>query len=557
MTIAELFVAIGIKVDNIDQLTALETTLKNITANARAAVKAIAALNGMVIKPPTVAPAPANAQPAAPVPPPAAFPRGAANPYTSGHFIGPRQFQPPAAPVPPPPSRVIAWTSAAKKLSAELNKVALAAGAATASIIILINKSIDAAMRMSNFGTATALSTDRLQEFQHAAQVGGAAAGDMLALLDSLQLKQAQIALGEGDLSPFAFFGIDPNQDTNKVIDQLRQKLKTFSKEQLSVAREMAARLGVGRDLFAALLRDSQKLQEAFVVSRESIESTQDLNAAWQGLTFRLAVIRNQLVSAIAPAFAKLAKVISAVLVPIAGFLKFINGNSGAAKILRGVLVALAIQIGLIAVALIGVTTALGAFSVAAGIATAASSAFGAALIGTVGPALAGLGKAAAAFGFLAAKIAILGLLLEDLWVTLNGGDSLFSRIAEWTGGIEFMTRQFQLWADIWDWITGGITTASDILKDMADFVPDWLKNFLGFGGADMAVNPMQTITQAAAQPPSNQRGGMGGSTVSQTNDVNINVNGARDPASVANDVNKAMQRSYADAAYSLPVTRI
>lgn len=546
MTVAELFVSLGIKVENADQLTALETALKNITNQAKAAVAAIKALNAATVTGPTVQPV----NPSAPGPAPAPT---APNPLAVPQPV-PGGGQPaPPVPVPPlpTPTRVIAWASAVKKLSVEINKLAAVTAIAATGVIVLINKAIDATMRMANFGTATGLSTDRLQEFQHAAQVGGASASDMLALLDSLQLKQAQIALGEGDLSPFAFFGIDPNQDTNAVIDQLRVKLKTFSKEQLAVAREMAGRLGVGRDLFAAMLREARKLDEAFVMSPEAIEATQELNSAWKDLTFRLAAIRNQIVSAIAPAFAQMIKIMGVLLTPIAKFINYLNSGTRLANILRGHLAGLAIVLGVVAAAIISGSAALTAFTVVVGIFTVATSAAGVAIWTALAPILPIIALVVAAFVALVAQVTVIYLAFEDLWTAFHGGDSMIGRLLEKFGLISEAGSGIKAISEFWDGVTDSISLAADALGLFVGIVPDWVKSW--FGSGDVAVNPMTAITQAAAMPPSNQPGG-GGGVNNQTNDVTINVDGSKDPRATAAAVDQGLKRSLADAAYQMPV---
>jgi hypothetical protein len=79
--------------------------------------------------------------------------------------------------------------------------------------------------------------------------------------------------------------------------------------------------------------------------------------------------------------------------------------------------------------------------------------------------------------------------------------------------------------------------------------VPEWLSNL--FGGGDVAVNPLQQITQAAAQPPSNQAGN---SSSSQNNDVTINVDGSKDPQATAKAVNGGLKQALSAAAYQMPV---
>ncbi len=598
MTLAELMVAIGIKVENLDQLAALETMLRNVTAQARAAVAAISALNGTNTKAPAIPSVPApgapSVTPGTPPTQPAQPPGIPAQPGATP--VGPAPVGPvpnptrpapapnmapvrpaPGGPAPTSPNFIgphpSAWVNqqrglalstagmakmvtGVKALSGHLNKLTvMMAGVATVAIV-LASKAISATMEIANFGESTGLSTDKLQQFSHAAQVGGASGKGMLALLDSLQLKQAAIQLGEGDLSPFAFFGIDPNQDTNAVIDQLRAKLKTFSKEQLGVAREMAARLGVDSQMFAAMRRNAESLSSAFVMDKAAIDSTQALNAAWQDLSFKLAAIRNQLVASIAPAFTAVAAAITKVLKPIAVFSKWLSSSTTSANVFRGTLAMFAVVLGVLAVAVVIIAGAVTALSAALGLATAATTILGSALwaSGIAEVILLITGVVALAI----ATFVALGLIIDDIITTFQGGESACRELGDAIGSLiagpvlALMEAFSSLgdWAGkVWDSITDKISGA---ISSIGGLVPDWLKNLFG-GGAKVSVDPMKSITDAAAQPPSNQRG-MGGSTANQTNDIQINVDGSKDPRATGNAVRDALAKSYGEAAYQMPV---
>ena len=561
MNLAELFVAIGIKIENLDQLAALETMLRNVTAQARAAVVAISQLNGVTVQAPTIQPVPAPGAPAVPVSP---IPNAPAQPpvappgFTPPPPVGPT---PPAAPAPgtpfnAPPVKVVTWTQSVKSLSTYLNKLAVIVTGVSAGILVLTNRALQATMDMANFGTATGLSTEQLQGFQHAAQVGGASAKGALALLDSLQLKQAAIQLGEGDLSPFAFFGIDPNQDTNAVIDQLRAKLKTFSKEQLGVAREMAARMGVDSQMFAALKRNAAGLSSVFVLDQSAIDSTEALNEAWQDLSYKLAAIRNQFLSSLAPTLTLVASGIAKILKPIAVFVKWLNSGTMASKAARNALAALAIVLGIVAIVIVAVAGAVALLSAGLGIASSAATILGAALWAS------GIAEVilliSAVVAAAVATFTALVLVVDDIITTFQGGESACRDIGEAIGSLVsgpilwLMDAFTDLgnWAGkVWDSITDKISGA---VSAIGGLVPDWIKNLFGGDGAKVAVDPMKSITDAAAQPPSNQRGG--GGTSNQTNEFNVNVNGAQDPRSTGKEVVNQLAKSYSEAVYQMPV---
>lgn len=541
MTLAELFVAIGIKIENLDQLAALETMLRNVTAQARAALQAVNALNAAQS---------GNAAPSTPPPVPGLTP-------TAPNPLGPTVTPTNPPPALPTPQKVVPWITSVKKLSTELNKLALAVTAVAVGMVVLIAKSIKATMELANFGESTGLATDKIQQFQHAAAVAGSSGKELLLLVDSLQAKQAAIALGEGDLSPFAFFGIDPTQDPTKVLEQLRVKIRGLSAEQLLVARNMAERLGVGRDMFAAFRREAEGISTAFTLSPESIESTRKLNAAWQDLVFRLEAVRNAFVSSLAPTLRVVIGLLAALLKPISVFVKWLNSGTVAANAMRMVLGVLAVVVGFLAGVIVVVAAAVGALAVALGLASAASAVLGATLWAS-GIAEVILLITAVVAAFIAVGVALV-LVVDDIITTFEGGESACRNIGEAigeliSGPILALMDAFGAVRDfvgnVWDTIVGKIKGA---VAAVGSIMPDWLKNLFGGDGKGVAVNPMQSITNAAAMPPSNQRGG--GGTANQTNEIQINVDGSRDPRATASSVRDELAKSYAEAAYQMPVT--
>ena len=264
-SLAELFIAIGIKAEGLDQLVAIHERLQQIAGEARNAIKALAELNGIKIAPSAAtpanpqgtapsgpaAPAVAPVAPMAPTAAPAVAQPATPNPTGYTNPIGPQI----------PPSVLIkqakAKLAAIKQLSEGLNKLAVMLGAVAAATTVLIAKSVTATMEMANFGKATDMSTAKLQAFQHAAQVGGASGAEMAGLLDSLQTKIQEVRIGEGDVSPFAMLGLDVSKNPMQMMDDLRAKLATMTDEQKQFARMLAGRIGINSAMFASLLRHS------------------------------------------------------------------------------------------------------------------------------------------------------------------------------------------------------------------------------------------------------------------------------------------------------------
>jgi hypothetical protein len=554
--LSELFIAIGIKAEGLDQLVAIHERLQQIAGEARNAIKALAELNGITIAPSVATPAnpqgTAPAGPAAPaVAPVAPMAPTAAPAVAQPATPNPTGYTNPIGPQIPPSvfiNQAKAKLTAIKQLSEGLNKLAVILGAVAAATAVLIAKSVTATMEMANFGKATDMSTAKLQAFQHAAQVGGASGAEMAGLLDSLQTKIQEVRIGEGDVSPFAMLGLDVSKNPMQMMDDLRAKLATMGDEQKQFARMLAGRIGINSAMFASLLRQSKELSKSLVLEQGAIDSTQDLNAAWQDLLFSLSAVRNQITSALAPTFTFLAARLSWVVSKLAVFTHWLASSSPVAK-------ALSVILGVIVAALFAVAAALAI--AAAGITAAAavmtvmsfvSSGLAAALWGVVTAAAA----VAAPFLLIGVLIGAVVLAWDEAITAFQGGETVFGKlgddlVAPFTAIYDFFSGLSTMIDNVWGGIVG---TISGAIANITALIPDWLFKWLG-GTGIVAVNPLASITQAAAQPPSNQPNAGKSSNVSQ--DIEINVDGSKDPKETAKAVNNGLKTALSNASYQMP----
>jgi hypothetical protein len=559
-SLAELFIAIGVKAEGLEQLTAIHERLQQIAGDARNAIKALAELNGIKIAPSSATPAsPQGTAPAGPAAPaaPAVAPVAPVHP-TAALAVAPKAVNNPSGydkPIGPDSTDFFvkqqkAKLTAVKQLSEGLNKMALMLGAVSAATAVLIAKSITATMEMANFGLATGMSTAKLQEFQHAAQIGGASGKEMAGLLDSLQTKIQEVRIGEGDISPFALLGLDTSQNPMQMMDSLRAKLATMTDDQKQFARLLAARIGINSTMFASLLRQSKELSKSLVLESSAVASTTELNAAWQDLMFSLSAVRNQIVSALAPTFTFLANKLTWVIAKLAVFSHWLASSSPFARILSAAIALVVVAIGALVLALAAAATAvMGAASVMT-VMGFVSTGLATSIWGVVSAAAA----AAAPFLIIAGIVAALAIAVDEIIVTFQGGKSVIGELGESIGDL---ANQFLSVIDPIGALGNAFFAVFDFIPNMIegivsalDKIPSWLIGWLG-GGGGVSVNPMQSITQAAAQPPSNQPGGKQSSNVSQ--DIEINVDGSKDPRETAKAVNNGLKSALGNASYQMP----
>ncbi len=564
MNLAELFIAIGIKAEGVEQLVALNDKLKDITKSAKEAIKELTELNGIKIAPTVSGEAQANPEgydtPIGPHQPITPNPSGydtPIGPKTAPIVANPSAYSNPIGPEIPASvfiKQAKDKLTAIKQLSEGLNKLAVMLGAVAAATAVLIAKSVTATMEMANFGKATDMSTAKLQAFQHAAQVGGASGAEMAGMLDSLQSKLTEIKVGEGDISPFAMLGLDVSKDPMKMMDDLRAKLAGMSGEQKQFARLLAGRIGINSAMFASLLRQSRDLSKSLVLEQDAIDSTSEFNAAWQDLLFSLSAVRNQIVSALAPSFTFLANILKGVVVAVSKFTHWLASANPLARLLAGAL-------GFLVAGLFGVSAAM-AFMAAKTALTAAMMVVGSTAAGTLAASIWGVVTAAAAaaapFLLIAGIIAALAMAVDEIIVTFQGGKSVIGSLGESLGEL---ANSFLAVIDPIGTLGNAFFAVFDFIPNMIDGIvsaldkiPSWLMSWLG-GGGGVSVNPMQSITQAAAQPPSNQPNAGKSSNVSQ--DIEINVDGSKDPRETAKAVNNGLKAAIGNAYYSSPAVAV
>ena len=517
--LSELFIAIGIKAEGLDQLVAIHERLQQIAGEARNAIKALAELNGIKIAP-TIGinnEAKDNANgyesPIGPHQPITANPIGydePIGPKTLPIVANPSAYSNPIGPEIPASvfiKQAKDKLTAIKQLSEGLNKLAVMLGAVAAATTVLIAKSVAATMEMANFGKATDMSTAKLQAFQHAAQVGGASGAEMAGLLDSLQTKIQEVRIGEGDVSPFAMLGLDVSKNPMQMMDDLRAKLATMGDEQKQFARLLAGRIGINSAMFASLLRQSKELSKSLVLEQGAIDSTQEFNAAWQDLIFSLSAVRNQITSALAPTFTFLAARLSWVVSKLAVFTHWLASASPAAK-------ALSVILGVIVAALFAVAAALAI--AAAGITAAAavmtvmsfvSSGLAAALWGVVTAAAAVAAPFLSIVALIAALIAAF-VVMPKVWLYIQQKIyELIKYVVELGRSlVRYMVNPLERASEAWDYLAKSANDAMDYMsnrmdkfaKYMANSMPDWLSNLLAGGKSSyIDINPLKAITNA------------------------------------------------------------
>ena len=125
-----------------------------------------------------------------------------------------------------------------------------------------ITSVIDFTEELFKFNVATGISVQSLQQWQYAAAKAGVSGKEVANALKNIQLAQAQIQLGEGNIAPWALLGIDPKQDAPAVLWQIHERIKQSAGLSEGMARLYAQKFGLSDDMYQMLRRDNLELSE-------------------------------------------------------------------------------------------------------------------------------------------------------------------------------------------------------------------------------------------------------------------------------------------------------
>jgi hypothetical protein len=311
----------------------------------------------------------------------------------------------------------------------------------------IVRSTAEAGAHVKDLSNKLGVSTQALQELEYAAKLDGI---DFESLTTGLRMLSRGVQEAKDGSTEFAAtfrkLHIDPkfSNDTEEMLKQVADafadgKLKTQA-EKTSVAMQLFGRSGT--ELIPLLEEGADGIEElrararelGIVMSDETIAASAKFDDTLDDLGFALRGLKFAIGTPLIGAFTKLATAISAIVVETQKWIKtnlpkFLDKTATAGKnleiVLTGIKVslsALAIGLGLYKLSLVSIT--LETLKL-----TAAQLAWGSAAL--IAGARAALGAALAIAPWLAIG-AFIALLANDLYVFVEGGDSLIGRMIHW-----------------------------------------------------------------------------------------------------------------------------
>ena len=348
----------------------------------------------------------------------------------------------------------------------DVKSIAAAAGLGTAFLALkkITEQAIKTGHALRNFSIQTGLSTENLQKWSFFAEQMGATAADVESTVKAISLATAQIKLGQGNLKPFQMLGIDPNQDAFDILEQVAQKIKNLDP---AMTRLITQQMGISDGMLNILKASDDvraDIEKQFFMREKEIEQLNDLRMVWVRLRQGIFFFLNMVGIHLSPVFKNVGKFVGELTVYLAGLVRGFDN-------LKLIIIGMAII-----------------------------------------------------FAPMNTAIAAIILLIDDLYVSLHGGESAFKPTFD---------KMAQGWIKIERWIW----KANKALKTFKDNL--LFKNL-----------PSMSHILSGAIPRFNLGGGGGGKSETR---VEINVNGTDYPALVASKVRDALQSIFKSTSYQTP----
>lgn len=340
------------------------------------------------------------------------------------------------------------------EFAGSLKNVTLDAALAVAGLIgveyqlaKVAGEAMNAAVGFEMFSAQTGLSWQELQRWQIAGAQVNVTAENIASSISQLEKNLAALRLGHGNRAPFQMLGLSTNQDAFGVLSQLRNRVQALHLDR-ATASNMISEMGISPDMIRLLyLTDAEFNRLSHTIHGMTTGQEQQFYRSKQALIEWGLALKQYGYDGVSH--------LLNVLDVLAGF--FRNMQVWWPGVITSVLA--------LGIAFAPVTTA----------------------------------------------IAGLLLLLDDLAVYSQGGDSLFGAFAK------FFDNQ----------VKGPAAAAGGFLNDN---LPPWLTNFLATAGSNLAGSPLPAATAKA---------------ITQTNTFNIT---GSDPKSIAAEVRHALRMEMSQA---------
>jgi hypothetical protein len=161
-----------------------------------------------------------------------------------------------------------------KKIEGQLKTAAVGALAFGASVALAMKGALDSAKAFRQFQAETGASAEELQKWQAVASGANVSTQAIADSVKELAQNREKIKLGGGNMSGFAFLGINPMDDPFAILDQLRAKTEGLPQ---AMKANLLAQMGVSNEFLQILSLTNGQFAEmrsnAFVIPQSALDA--------------------------------------------------------------------------------------------------------------------------------------------------------------------------------------------------------------------------------------------------------------------------------------------
>ncbi len=178
-----------------------------------------------------------------------------------------------------------AFSKSVKNITSDLKTAALGAVAFGAAVVASMKGALDTAKVYRDFQNESGASTDELQRWQAVAAGANVSTDALAESVKTLAQNREKIKLGGGNMSGFAFLGINPMDDPFDILAQLREKTAGLPQ---AMKRNLLEQMGVSSQFLQILnLTNSefdQMRNNAFIIPPSAFEAMNRTQGALNNL---------------------------------------------------------------------------------------------------------------------------------------------------------------------------------------------------------------------------------------------------------------------------------
>lgn len=164
-------------------------------------------------------------------------------------------------------------------------KVAL--GAAVTALYQMSKAARDMAVNLDMYQLNTSLSTEQLQKLSYQASQAGVSMTELGGTIQHLQNLSAKANLGEGWSPVLSRFGIIPGEDPVNQLNKIGDALRRMQSYAPAEARQLASEVGISDTMYYALLKGgTDEMNKQFILTEKEQKSLVKLNQQWNRFWF-------------------------------------------------------------------------------------------------------------------------------------------------------------------------------------------------------------------------------------------------------------------------------